>query len=140
MPSIERMISIKFRNPAHQLSANILASYLWRYLFFPSVSRLVLFAHKNNHFIFSVICQEKTSPIDVFTPKAFMQLISALRQFRKHFSPASVHSLMYVSKLASEVSLTNSVLISLVSFCVKSSSILWGTQADIVRPGCIYYR
>ena len=39
------------------------------------------------------------------------------------------------SKIASEVSLTNSVLISLVVFCVKSSSILWGTQADIACPG-----
>ena len=59
MSSIERRISIGFRNPAHQLSANILASYLWRYLYLPAVSRLVLFARKNNHFIFSVICQEK---------------------------------------------------------------------------------
>ena len=30
MPSIERRISMEFRNPAHQLSANILGSYLWR--------------------------------------------------------------------------------------------------------------
>ena len=28
MPSIERRISIEFRDPAHQLSANILDSYL----------------------------------------------------------------------------------------------------------------
>ena len=31
MPSIERMISIEFRDPAHQLSKNILGSYLWKY-------------------------------------------------------------------------------------------------------------
>ena len=30
--AIERRISIEFRNPAHQLSANILGSYLWGYL------------------------------------------------------------------------------------------------------------
>ena len=65
-----------------------------------------------------------------------MQLMSALRRFRKHFSPAALHSLMSVgSKLASDVILTNSVLISLVGFCIKSSSILWSTQADIGRPG-----
>ena len=41
MPTIERRISIDFRNPAHQLSANNLGSYLWRYLYLPSVSRLI---------------------------------------------------------------------------------------------------
>ena len=35
IPSIERLISIEFGNPAHQLSTNIFGSYLWRYL--PSV-------------------------------------------------------------------------------------------------------
>ena len=30
MPSIQRRISIESRDPAHQLSANILGSYLWR--------------------------------------------------------------------------------------------------------------
>ena len=43
MPSIESWISIGFRNPAHQLSANILGSYLWRYLYLRSVSREELF-------------------------------------------------------------------------------------------------
>ena len=41
MPSIQRRISIEFRNPAHQLSANILGSYLWRYMYLSSVSRLI---------------------------------------------------------------------------------------------------
>ena len=41
MLSIERRISIEFRNPAHQLSANIMSSYLWRYLYLPSVCRLI---------------------------------------------------------------------------------------------------
>ena len=42
MPSIERKISIEFRNPAHQLSTIIiLDSYLWRYLYLPSVSPLI---------------------------------------------------------------------------------------------------
>ena len=40
MPSIERRIAIEFRNPAHQLSAHILGSYLWRYLYLLSFSRL----------------------------------------------------------------------------------------------------
>ena len=40
-PSIERRISIEFRNPAYQLSANILDSYLWRYLYLHSVSHLI---------------------------------------------------------------------------------------------------
>ena len=38
MLSIERRISIEFKNPAHQLSANILGRYLWMYLY---VSRLI---------------------------------------------------------------------------------------------------
>ena len=38
MPSFERRISIEFRNPAHQLSANNLGSYLWK---LPSASRLI---------------------------------------------------------------------------------------------------
>ena len=33
MPSIQRRISIEFRYPAHQWSADILDSYLWRYLY-----------------------------------------------------------------------------------------------------------
>ena len=41
MPSIERLISIEFRDPAHLLSANILGSYLWRYLYLPSFSCLI---------------------------------------------------------------------------------------------------
>ena len=41
MPSMERKISIEFRNPAHQLRSNILGSYLWMYLFLPSVSSLI---------------------------------------------------------------------------------------------------
>ena len=41
MPSIQRRISIEFRNPAHQLSANILDSYMCRYLYLPSVSSLI---------------------------------------------------------------------------------------------------
>ena len=41
MPSIERRISIELRDTAHQLSANILGSYLWRYFYLPSVSRLI---------------------------------------------------------------------------------------------------
>ena len=41
MPSIQCRISIEFRDPAHQLSANILGSYLWRYLYLPSVSCLI---------------------------------------------------------------------------------------------------
>ena len=41
MPSIERRISIEFRNPAHQLSANILGSYMWRYLYLPPFSHLI---------------------------------------------------------------------------------------------------
>ena len=39
MPSIERRISIGFRNPAHQLSADILGSYLRRYLYLPSTGK-----------------------------------------------------------------------------------------------------
>ena len=42
MSSIQGRISIEFRDPAHQLSANILGSYLWRYLYLPSVSRLIM--------------------------------------------------------------------------------------------------
>ena len=41
IPSFQRKISIEFRDPAHQLSADILGSYLWRYLYLPSVSRLI---------------------------------------------------------------------------------------------------
>ena len=41
MPSIQGRISIEFRNHAHQLSTNILGSYLWRYLYLPTVSRLI---------------------------------------------------------------------------------------------------
>ena len=33
MPSIQRRISIEFRDPAHRLSINLLGSYLWRYLY-----------------------------------------------------------------------------------------------------------
>ena len=53
-----------------------------------------------------------------------MQLMSALRQFKKYFSSAfDTQSDEYVfkcveSKLASEVILTSSVLISLVDFCL----------------------
>ena len=39
--SIERRISIEFRNLAHQLSATILGSYLWRHRYLPSVSHLM---------------------------------------------------------------------------------------------------
>ena len=110
MPSIQLRISIEFRNPAHQLSANILASYLLRYLYLPSVSRLVLFARKNSHFIFSVI-------FHLFS-RTFMQLMSALSQFSKHFLLLlyTVWCIFFKSvgsKLAIEVILTNSVLISL---------------------------
>ena len=41
MSPIQRRISIEFRDPAHQLSANILGSYLWRYLYLPSISCLI---------------------------------------------------------------------------------------------------
>ena len=39
IPSIQRKISVEFRDPAHQLSADILGSYLWRYLYLTSVNR-----------------------------------------------------------------------------------------------------
>ena len=71
MPSIQHRISMESRDPAHQLSANILSSYMW--------TEIVL--------LYMVLFQ---------SIQAFMQLMSALRQFRKHFSPASVYSLMYV--------------------------------------------
>ena len=35
------LINSEFRDPTHQLSANILGSNLWRYLYLPSVSRLI---------------------------------------------------------------------------------------------------
>ena len=41
IPSIERRISKEFRDPSHQLSANILGSYLWRYLYLPSINGLI---------------------------------------------------------------------------------------------------
>ena len=71
MPSIQRRISIEFRNPAHQLSADILGSYLWRYLYLPSISHLVLLACKNNHFISAPFSKRNSSPLHVFTSKAF---------------------------------------------------------------------
>ena len=40
-PSIQHRFSIEFRDPADQLSANILGSYLWRYLYLPSLSSLI---------------------------------------------------------------------------------------------------
>ena len=64
MPSTERRIPIRFRNPAHQLSANILASYLCRYLYLPAAVYMFLLG------------------------------IYALRRFRKHSFPASAHSLL----------------------------------------------
>ena len=94
MPSIQRRISIEFRNHAHRLSANSLSSYLWRYIYLPSVHFCL---HVKLTISFSVsFAKRNSSPLHVFTSKAFMQLMSALRQFWKHFSPASVYSLMYV--------------------------------------------
>ena len=60
MPSIERRISIEFRDPAHQLSENILGSCLWRHFYILSGSGVI---HEHlrleNHFLlllFTVCC------------------------------------------------------------------------------------
>ena len=37
MSSIQGRISEEFIDPVHQLSANILGSYMWRYVYLPSV-------------------------------------------------------------------------------------------------------
>ena len=68
MQSTERRIPIRFSNPAHQLSANILASYLWRYLYLPAAVYMFLLQRHSG--------------------------IYALRRFRKHSFPASAHSLL----------------------------------------------
>ena len=71
MPSIERRISIEFRDPAHQLSANILDSYLWRYLYLPSVSRLI---HEHLRMFFKTVGSKLASE-SILTNSALICLV-----------------------------------------------------------------
>ena len=119
--SIQRRISIAFRNPAHQLSANILDRSLWRYLYLPSVSRLFFLYIKIIISFSDSFTKINSSPLHVFTSKASRHSCNPCRLLG---SLGNIFLLLLYtvlcmffksvgSKIASGVFLTNSFLISL---------------------------